>query len=133
MRSLPGTLVFADVTGFTRLSERLARIGAEGAEQISDAIGASFATLLEVAYANGGGLLKFGGDALLLFFEGDGHAERACRAAVGHAPRAARGRPARRAGRPHARCGCRSASTAARSTCSSRAARTASRSSPARP
>ena len=83
VRSLPGTLVFADVTGFTRLSERLARIGAEGAEQISDAIGASFATLLEVAYANGGGLLKFGGDALLLFFEGDGHAERACRAAIG--------------------------------------------------
>ena len=83
VRSLPGTLVFADVTGFTRLSERLARIGAEGAEQISDAIGGSFATLLEVAYANGGGLLKFGGDALLLFFEGDGHAERACRAAIG--------------------------------------------------
>ena len=83
VRSLPGTLVFADVTGFTRLSERLARIGAEGAEQISDAIGASFATLLEVAYANGGGLLKFGGDALLLHFEGDGHAERACRAAIG--------------------------------------------------
>jgi class 3 adenylate cyclase/tetratricopeptide (TPR) repeat protein len=83
VRELPGTLVFADVAGFTSLSERLARIGPEGAEQLSDAIGTSFASLLEVAYANGGGLLKFGGDALLLFFEGDGHTERACRAAIG--------------------------------------------------
>ena len=83
VRELPGTLVFADVAGFTRLSERLARIGAEGAEHISDAIGASFSAVLDVAHANGGGLLKFGGDALLLFFEGDGHVERACRAAVG--------------------------------------------------
>ena len=80
---LPGTLLFADVAGFTKLSERLARMGREGAEQIADTIGDSFAALLEVAYANGGGLLKFGGDALLLFFEGEGHAERACRAAAG--------------------------------------------------
>ena len=118
---LQGTLVFADVAGFTRLSERLARMGPEGAERISDAIGDSFAALLAVAYANGGGLLKFGGDALLLLFEGERHAERACRAAVGHARRAARAGAARarRAGR---RCGCRSASTPARSTCSSPAA-----------
>ena len=80
---LPGTLVFADVSGFTKLSERLARLGAEGAERISEAIGTSFTSLLAVAYANGGGLLKFGGDALLLFFEGDAHAERALRTAVG--------------------------------------------------
>ena len=75
--------MFADVSGFTKLSERLARLGAEGAERISEAIGTSFTSLLAVAYANGGGLLKFGGDALLLFFEGDEHAERALRAAVG--------------------------------------------------
>ena len=80
---LPGTLVFADVSGFTKLSERLARLGAEGAERISEAIETSFTSLLAVAYANGGGLLKFGGDALLLFFEGDAHAERALRTAVG--------------------------------------------------
>ena len=30
VRELPGTLVFADVAGFTQLSERLARIGARG-------------------------------------------------------------------------------------------------------
>ena len=42
----------------------------------------SFESILAVAYENGGSLLKFGGDALLLWFEGDGHAVRACRATV---------------------------------------------------
>ncbi len=37
---------------------------------------------LAVAYENGGSLLKFGGDALLLWFEGESHAARACRATV---------------------------------------------------
>ena len=41
-----------------------------------------FETLLAVAYDNGGSLLKFGGDALLMWFDGDGHAARACRAAA---------------------------------------------------
>ncbi len=68
--------------GFTKLSERLARKGREGAEQITEAIGGSFESILHVAYENGGSLLKFGGDALLLWFEGDGHAVRACRATI---------------------------------------------------
>ena len=42
---------------------------------------ATFAALLAVAYAEGGGLLKFGGDALLLLYDGDDHAPRAARAA----------------------------------------------------
>src|SRR5262249_51527287 len=77
-----GTTAFVDISGFTKLSERLARKGREGAEQITEAIGASFESILFVAYENGGSLLKFGGDALLLWFEGEGHAGRACRAAV---------------------------------------------------
>lgn len=78
-----GTLVFADVSGFTRLSEHLARRGREGAEHLAEAIGDCFSTLLGVAYANGGSLLKFGGDALLLLFEDEEHAARACRSASG--------------------------------------------------
>ena len=77
-----GTAVLMDITGFTALSERLARRGREGAEQISEAIGRSFEAILMVAYDNGGSLLKFGGDAMLLWFEGEGHAPRASRAAV---------------------------------------------------
>jgi len=77
-----GSAVLADISGFTKLSERLARKGREGAEQITDAIGSSFDSVLEVAYDNGGSLLKFGGDALLLWFTGDEHVERACRATL---------------------------------------------------
>ena len=77
-----GSAVFADVSGFTALSEQLARKGREGAEQITDTIGGNFASILKVAYENGASLLKFGGDALLLWFQGDGHASRACAAAM---------------------------------------------------
>ena len=73
-----GTAVFADVSGFTKLSEALARKGKEGAEQITETIERVFHDLLGVAYERGGSLLKFGGDALLLWFQGDHHAARAC-------------------------------------------------------
>ena len=77
-----GTAALVDISGFTKLSERLSRKGREGAEQITDAISGCFESILLVAYDNGGSLLKFGGDALLLWFSGDHHAGRACRAAV---------------------------------------------------
>jgi len=77
-----GTAAFVDISGFTQLSERLARKGREGSEQIADAIGKSFEALLLVAYENGAGLLKFGGDALLLWFQDAGHTARACRSTV---------------------------------------------------
>lgn len=77
-RTIVGTLVFADVSGFTRLSERLARAGGKlGAEQMTDVIDHLFGQLLHVAAARGGEMLKYGGDAVLLFFTGDAHATRA--------------------------------------------------------
>lgn len=83
---VPCTMVFADVSGFTRLSERLARQGKEGAEQLVDVINTCFSALLAEAYGRGGSLVKFGGDAMVLMFydqEGDQqHALRACSAAV---------------------------------------------------
>ncbi|HEX7273053.1 MAG TPA: adenylate/guanylate cyclase domain-containing protein [Casimicrobiaceae bacterium] len=77
-----GTAVIVDISGFTQLSEQLARKGREGAEQITDAIGKSFESILESAYDNGASLLKFGGDALLLWFDDEAHTARACCAAV---------------------------------------------------
>jgi class 3 adenylate cyclase len=80
------TVVFADVSGFTRLSERLGRRGQEGAEQLVDVINTCFTALLAEAYGRGGSLVKFGGDAmLLLFYDQQGnqdHAVRACCAAA---------------------------------------------------
>src|SRR5688500_20009366 len=63
------------------MSERLSTLGKAGAEEITEVMNATFAALLGVAYAQGGGLLKFGGDALLLLYDGDDHAGRAARAA----------------------------------------------------
>ena len=77
-----GSAIFADVSGFTKLSEALAQKGREGAEQITDTIEQVFGLMLGVAYERGGSLLKFGGDALLLWFAGDDHAARACGAAM---------------------------------------------------
>jgi class 3 adenylate cyclase len=82
VETLQGTMLFADISGFTRLSERLARAGKEGAEHLVDAINGCFSALLADAYTRGGSLLKFGGDAMLLWFDGDGHALRACASAA---------------------------------------------------
>jgi class 3 adenylate cyclase/tetratricopeptide (TPR) repeat protein len=82
-RELEGTLAFVDISGFTAMSERLAQKGKLGAEEVTDVMNLTFSRLLDVAYALGGGLLKFGGDALLLFFSDDDHAARACDAAYG--------------------------------------------------
>jgi len=82
-REVEGSIAFVDISGFTKLSERLAKRGKVGAEELTDAIGTCFTRLLAIAYGNGGGLIKFGGDALLLLFRGASHAEKAARAAVG--------------------------------------------------
>jgi class 3 adenylate cyclase len=71
-----------DISGFTAMSERLATKGKIGAEEVTDVLGEMFTSLLTAAYDDGGSLLKFGGDAMLLFFSGPEHSARACRAAV---------------------------------------------------
>src|SRR6478609_10698814 len=80
-REVDGTMAFVDISGFTAMSEKLATQGKVGAEQVTEVMNATFDALLRVAYAYGGGLLKFGGDALLVFFDDDGHEQRAARAA----------------------------------------------------
>jgi adenylate cyclase len=64
----PGTFLFSDVSGFTALSERLASLGGEGAEQLTALMNDYFAVMLEILAKSGGILMKFAGDALLAFF-----------------------------------------------------------------
>ena len=80
--SSEGSAAFVDISGFTKLSESLAKKGRVGAEQVAESIGHVFEAMLSVAYASGGSLLKFGGDALLIWFDGEHHAARASRATV---------------------------------------------------
>jgi class 3 adenylate cyclase/tetratricopeptide (TPR) repeat protein len=81
-RAVRGTLVFADISGFTKLTERLAAKGRFGAEEMSDILDSVLSSLLDAAYSYGGWLVKWGGDALLLMFDGDDDAARACAASA---------------------------------------------------
>jgi class 3 adenylate cyclase/tetratricopeptide (TPR) repeat protein len=80
-RAVDGTLAFVDISGFTALTERLAGRGKIGAELLRDILDGVFRALLDEAYGWGAGLLKWGGDALLLHFDGPNHEARAARAA----------------------------------------------------
>jgi class 3 adenylate cyclase len=64
-----GTLLFSDVSGFTALSERLAVLGNEGAEKLTQIMNGYFENMLDILARSGGVLLKFAGDATLVFFE----------------------------------------------------------------
>src|SRR5260221_5257344 len=81
-RELDATCCFVDISGFTALSERLARRGRIGAEELTEVLNHVFGRMLGIAYDKGGSLLKFGGDALLLLFSGDDHAVLGAEAAV---------------------------------------------------
>jgi class 3 adenylate cyclase/tetratricopeptide (TPR) repeat protein len=81
-RVIDGSLLLFDITGFTPLTERLARRGREGAEELSNLLDAVFSQLLMDAEDEGADLLKWGGDALLLLFDGPDHGCRAARAAL---------------------------------------------------
>jgi adenylate cyclase len=76
-----GTLLFADLSGFTALSAALSRQGLAGAEQMVSIVNAIFTTMLEIIEKEDGDLLVFGGDALSVLFAEEGHALAALRAA----------------------------------------------------
>jgi class 3 adenylate cyclase/tetratricopeptide (TPR) repeat protein len=79
---IEGTLVLADISGFTPMSERLAQAGKEGAELLTGIINQYFGRMLDIARAHGCINIRFGGDALLLAFKDDRHAVRAVAAAA---------------------------------------------------
>ena len=75
-------MVFADISGFTALSEKLATRGRIGTEELVETLSRVFGGMLAITARRGGQLLKFGGDALLLLFTGPDHARQAASAAV---------------------------------------------------
>lgn len=74
---LYGSLMHCDITGFTAMSESLARMGNEGAEFMASTLNRFFEHMLGIAGEWGGIQIKFGGDAMLLLFSGPGHAANA--------------------------------------------------------
>lgn len=67
-----GTVLFADVSGFTPMSEKLSQLGPEGAEILTDILNRYFKIMIDLIHQFGGDVMKFGGDAILCFFEGTG-------------------------------------------------------------
>ena len=80
-------VLFADISGFTRLTERLAD---DNVEQLIAILNEAFGALIEIVHAHGGDVLKFAGDAMLVLFrapkEGGGLRD-AVRHAITAAPR----------------------------------------------
>jgi class 3 adenylate cyclase/tetratricopeptide (TPR) repeat protein len=79
---LSGSLMFCDISGFTAMSENLARLGKEGAELMAGVLNRFFERMIALAGGWGGAQMKFGGDAMLLLYSGEGHAERAAAAGL---------------------------------------------------
>ena len=81
-RAIDGTLCLADISGFTALAERLTRRGRVGGEELVETVSRVFRTMLESARERDGMLLNFGGDSLLLLYQGEDHAVRAASTAL---------------------------------------------------
>jgi len=68
---LHGALMHCDMSGFTAMSEQLAALGKEGAELMASVLNRFFDRMIGIAEHRGGVQMKFGGDAMLLYFAGD--------------------------------------------------------------
>lgn len=66
-----GSLMFTDMSGFTRLMEANAAFGKAGAQNLLKVLNAYFSAMLEIISKSGGDLLEFTGDALLALFPAD--------------------------------------------------------------
>ena len=62
---LAAAVLFADISGFTALTERLAQTGPGGIEELTELLNGCFGQLVELVADHGGEVVKFAGDALL--------------------------------------------------------------------
>jgi predicted ATPase len=61
----PAAVFFADISGFTRLTERLAQRGSEGVEALSDLLNAYFGQLIDIVLDHDGDIVEFTGDGII--------------------------------------------------------------------
>jgi class 3 adenylate cyclase/tetratricopeptide (TPR) repeat protein len=72
---LHAAVLFSDISGFTALTERLARRGARGAEDVKEVINGCFGPLIDLIARHGGEVEKFAGDATVAIWPADSEAE----------------------------------------------------------
>ncbi|MBN1219948.1 MAG: tetratricopeptide repeat protein [Anaerolineae bacterium] len=64
----PAAVLFADISGFTPLTEALGQKGAEGPEELIRLLNRYFSWMIAFIEVEGGDVVKFGGDALIAVF-----------------------------------------------------------------
>lgn len=61
-------VMFADVSGFTKLSEAMAKHGPEGAEYLTKHLNSYFSQMVKIIASEGGDIFKFAGDAMIVLW-----------------------------------------------------------------
>lgn len=85
-RRFPGAAVFADVSGFSRLADRLfRRYGTRGGELLTVMLTDFFGHLVELTTKHHGEIVKWSGDAFLAIWRGEPEAASSAAAACGFA------------------------------------------------
>ncbi len=79
---LDAVVLFADVAGFTPMSEALGRSGSHGTEELTGVLNRWFAAMSERITQHGGSIAEFAGDALIGVFACGARPRRAARGAV---------------------------------------------------
>lgn len=74
-----GTSLFADLSGFTKISEYFASFGREGSEELTRVLNDFFSKFYGSLKKYDGDILRFAGDAVTTFFEGKDSYKRALR------------------------------------------------------
>ena len=64
----PAAVLFADVSGFTPLTEALAQRGSEGPEELTRLLNGYFSRMIALVEEHGGEAVKFSGDAMTVVF-----------------------------------------------------------------
>ncbi len=65
-KDFQAAVMFADISGFTALTERLAEKGTSGVETLARILNDYFGQLIDLVYDYGGDVVKFGGDAIIV-------------------------------------------------------------------
>lgn len=68
---IQAAVIFADVSGFTHLSEMFAQEGPQGVERLNRALLYTFTPLINAIHDAGGAVSRFHGDAMMVYFPDD--------------------------------------------------------------
>jgi class 3 adenylate cyclase len=79
---IEGTVLFADVSGFTSMAEELSRLDTEGAEILSEILNRYFSRMVQIVHSFGGEVMRFAGDSISCLFAGNQKARKAARNAA---------------------------------------------------